>query len=368
MNSESDARFYPRVFALVTAAILALAVVRMLRPFIGAILWSVLLAFLLYPVNRSLRRGLGGRRAAAAALLTLAVIVLVVVPAFMLAVAFTAQASDLFRRLQAAAGHYQIARPSDVLRIPVVLQFLQWVETIAPVSAEQVQNWLVGAATTLLQLIVGAGGIFVVEALGTVVSLVVTLFLVFFFLRDGEDIVAHALRLVPLGAERQAQLVEHLSAVTRAVVFGSLITAVVQGILVGVAFALTSLPSPVVFGVLATVAALVPLFGTALVWVPAAGVFAIHGRWGAAMFMVAWGIVVVSGSDNLVRPLFISGRAQISTLPVFLGLAGGLSAFGPIGMVLGPVIVALALALLGFAEESQQEVRLRGEPPAPGGV
>jgi len=111
-----------------------------------------------------------------------------------------------------------------------------------------------------------------------------------------------------------------------------------------------------VFGVLAGIAALVPLFGTALVWVPAAGVFAAQDRWGAAIFMVAWGIAVVSGSENVVRPLFIGGRAQITMLPVFLGLAGGIGAFGPIGLVLGPVIVALVLALLRFAEESRPPV------------
>ena len=102
---------------------------------------------------------------------------------------------------------------------------------------------------------------------------------------------------------------------------------------------------------------------------PAAGVLAVQRRWGAAIFMVAWGVFVVSGSDNVVRPLFISGRAQISTLPVFLGLAGGLSAFGPIGIVLGPVIVALVLALLRFAEESRQPALIvgrRGAAPALG--
>jgi len=356
MSDDADARFYPRVFALVTAALLSLAVVKMLQPFTGAILWSVLLAFLLHPANRDLRRALGGRPAVAALLLTIGVIALIVLPAALLAAAFTREAAELFRRLQEAAGHYQIARPSDLLRIPVVHQFLQWTETIAPVSAEQVQAWLIAAATTVLQAAVATSGVFVVEALGTVVSLFLTLFLLFFFLRDGEEIVERALRLVPLDPERRAHLVEHLSAVTRAVVFGSLITAAVQGVLVGIAFALTRSPSPVVFGVLAGIAALVPLFGTALVWVPAAGVFAAQDRWGAAIFMVAWGIAVVSGSENVVRPLFIGGRAQITMLPVFLGLAGGIGAFGPIGLVLGPVIVALVLALLRFAEESRPPV------------
>jgi predicted PurR-regulated permease PerM len=200
---------------------------------------------------------------------------------------------------------------------------------------------------------VAGSGAFVVEAFGTIVSVVISVFLLFFFLRDGEELVERALILIPLDPGRRGALVEHLSAVTRAVVFGSLLTALAQGTLVGVAFALVQLPSPLVFGGLAAVASLVPLFGSALVWAPGAAVLAYHGRWGAATFLALWGLIAVSSADNIVRPLFISGRARITTLPVFLGLAGGISAFGPIGMVLGPVIVALALALLRFAEEAR---------------
>ena len=222
-------------------------------------------------MNRRLRDALGGRRAGAAVLLTLGFIVLLLGPALAVSVTFANQATALFKQLQATAGRYEIARPSDLLRIPFVHQFLQWAETVTPVSAEQVQEWLMSAATGLLQVAVAMSGVFVVEALGTLVSLVIMLFLLFFFLRDGEAMLDTALHLVPLDAERQGHLLLHLSAVTRAVVFGSLITAVVQGTLVGVAFALIGLPSPVVFGVLAMLAALVPLFGTALIWVPAAG-------------------------------------------------------------------------------------------------
>jgi predicted PurR-regulated permease PerM len=146
-----------------------------------------------------------------------------------------------------------------------------------------------------------------------------------------------------------------VGAVTRAVVFGSLLTALVQGALVGVGFALVGLPSPVVFGAVAAVASLIPFIGTALVWVPAAVVLFLQGRWVAGLFLVGWSVVVVSSSDNVVRPLFISGRAQIATLPVFLGLLGGLSAFGAIGLVVGPVVVALTLALLRFAGEARGE-------------
>ena len=98
-------------------------------------------------------------------------------------------------------------------------------------------------------------------------------------------------------------------------------------------------------------ASLVPLVGSSLIWVPAAFVLLAHDRAGAALFLTFWGLVVVSLVDNIVKPLVVSGRAQISTLPVLLGLIGGLATFGAIGIILGPVVIALALAFFRFAEE-----------------
>jgi predicted PurR-regulated permease PerM len=345
--------FYARVFALLTAALLGAALFRMVQPFVGAILWSVLLAFLLLPVNRALRRALRGSRTAAAMALTLGVILVLIGPASLLAFTFTRQASDLIVRLQEAADRYQMVRLSDLLRVPFVERIVRWAESVTPITAEQVEAWFVGAAKALLALLVSSGGTVVVETLSTLIGLVIMLFLLFFFLRDGEDMVERGLILVPLDSERQEQLLEQLSAVTRAVVFGSLVVALVQGTLVGISFALVGLASPVFFGGLSVIAALVPLVGSTLVWAPGAALLAYRGRWGAAIFVVLWGAVIISAADNIIRPLFISGRTQITTLPVFLGLAGGLSAFGPIGMVLGPVIVALALGLFRFAEESR---------------
>lgn len=352
MNA-SDARFYPRAFALVTAAVLAGALFLIVRPFLEAILWSMLLAFLLFPAQRALGRLMGGRFALAAILLTVATTIVLIAPAPLLAVAFASQARDLFGRLQRVVAGSGISGTGDILGIPIVSRAVGWAEAVAPVDPAQIQGWLMSGAQTLLQGLVGLSGAFVVGALNTLVGLGITLFLLFFFLRDGEGMVASAVRLIPMPPERRGHLVDHIAAVIRAVVFGSLLTALVQGVLVGVGFALVGLPSPVVFGALAAVASLIPLIGTALVWVPAAATLFLQGRWVAGLILVAWSVAVVSSADNVVRPLFISGRAQISTLPVFLGLLGGVSAFGPIGLVVGPVVVALTLALLRFAEESR---------------
>jgi predicted PurR-regulated permease PerM len=351
--SRADTVFYTRVFGLVAVSLLAVALFQILQPFVGPILWALLLAFMLDPVNRVMRRALGERRGIAALLLTLAATLLVVGPGAGLTVVFAQQAGELIGVLQNVAARYHIENAADLLRMPLLEDAVRWLSRFAPISAAQVQSWTVQGGQTLLRTLVGVSAVLLSGALGVVVNFILMLFLLFFFLRDGEEMAARAIRLVPMESERKDHLVRHLTAVTRAVVLGSLITAIVQGLLVGIALAIAGLPSPVVFGVLAAIASLVPLVGTALIWVPAAVVLLAQGHGGYALFVVLWGVLVVANADNFIRPVFISGRAQISTLPVFLGLMGGLSAFGAIGMVLGPVIVALVIALLGFVEQSR---------------
>jgi predicted PurR-regulated permease PerM len=273
------------------------------------------------------------------------------VPAALVAFLFAGQASELASRVTATASQYQIAHPSDIFRLPVLQGALHWIEERVPVTAAQVQAWIVEGVKRVLHGLASAGGSIFIGALGMLVGLVLTLFLLFFFLRDGDAMAQQLVRIVPMPEQRKRLLLEHLAAVTKAVVFGTLVTAILQGALVGAAFAFVGLPSPVVFGAVAAACSLLPVGGTAFVWGPGAIALAVGGRWGAAVFLVAWGAILVSTIDNLLRPLFISGRAQISTLPVFFGVLGGLAAFGAIGMFLGPVLVALALALLRFAEE-----------------
>jgi predicted PurR-regulated permease PerM len=353
--ASPDRVFYSRVFSLVTLSVLGLAVFWMLRPFLVPFLWAALLAVLLFPANQTLRRGLRGRNGLSALLLTGAVLLIVVFPAVVAVSLFVAQASDLVGRLQAAAKEYQIVRPADVLALPAVDHAIHWVSERLPVSGEQAQDWLIQGGQRALQVALGVAGSLFTGVLGAFANVVLGIFLFFFFLRDGERMMARGLRLIPLEERRKSHLVAHLSAVTTAVVLGSLVTAIVQGTLVGVGFAIAGLPAPVVFGALAMLASLVPVVGASLVWVPAALTLGLQHHWGWALFLTAWSIGLVHTADNVIRPLFISSRAKISTLPVFVGLLGGVSAFGAIGMFLGPVLVALVLALTEFWEEVQDE-------------
>jgi predicted PurR-regulated permease PerM len=358
--TQPQSAFYPRVFATVTAAVLGLAVFGILRPFAGALLWAALLAFLLFPLNVRLRRSLGGRNSAAALLLTLAAILMVVVPTILLGVMFATQAVALAGQLQAAAAQHPMQGPGGLSDLMDTLA--QRIGGWLPVPVEQIRASLFTAGEQLAQWAVAFGGSLFASLLGLVVATVIALFVLFFFLRDGEQMVTRAMVLVPLDDRRKMHLLSHLADITRAVVLGALVTALVQGTLAGIGFALAGVPWSIVFGVLTVGAAVVPVVGTALVWVPVAAWLGVSGHWGAALFVLIWGTAVVSTADHVVRPLFISSRAKISTLPVFIGLLGGIAAFGVTGIFLGPVVIALVLALVEFAEEARAEAHLSPGP------
>jgi predicted PurR-regulated permease PerM len=353
--------FYPRVFASVTAVVLGYAVLRIVQPFLGPVLWASLLAFLLFPLNERLRAAFRGRKAAAALLLTVASILILVLPTVVLGIVFGKQATELVGYLQTSAAQHQIQRPSDVLALPEVDRVVQWVEASLPVSADQLRDSLIAGGQQVVQTALSLGGSLFKSVFGLVISIILALFLFFFFLRDGEGMVERAMVLVPLDGRRKDQLLTHLANVIKAIVLGSLVTALAQGTLVGIGFWFAGLPTPIVFGVLAMGAALIPLVGTTIVWVPGALWLGLTGHWGAALFLVIWSVAVVSSADNVIRPLFISSQAKITTLPVFIGLLGGIGAFGAIGMFLGPVVIALVLALFEFAEEAIQEQKAAAE-------
>jgi predicted PurR-regulated permease PerM len=347
----ASSTFYPRVFALVVAAALGYALILTFAPFIGPMAWAAFLAFLLYPLNLRLRRRGGGKGVAAGVLTFLAPIV-ILLPLSALSIDFVTQISALTRKLQKSAAELDIKSLSDLQQFPWIARINVWLEAHAGISAEQIQSWLVSGTREVLTRAASMGGGFFLGALGSLLGFAIMLFLLFFFLRDGDAMVARARRLIPLDEERKGRLFRQLSGVTRAIVVGTSVTALLQGVLIGVGFTIAGLPSPVVFGVLAGLLSMLPVGGAAFVWGPAAIWLFIDGRWGYGIFMLGWGLLS-AGLDNVLRPMLISGRARISALAVFIGVLGGIPAFGSIGIIAGPVVLSLALALIEFAEEGR---------------
>ena len=342
---------YQKVFVIVVVALLAFALYGMLAPFWGALAWAIGLAFLLMPMQRWLAHKLSGRTGIAAAMITIAVPFLLAGPVLSLVAGFANQVAELLARLQQAPLRFDISLLAQLEQNPFIGRLAEWLRDNLTATSAQLQGWLISAAQMLMKSLAASGGDFLLGALNTAIHFFMMLFLLFFFLRDGRQMLARAVRLVPLDSQRRVDLLRLIGETTRAVVYGEVMTAIAQGALVGMGFAIAGLPSAVVFGVLAAFLALLPMIGAGFVWAPAVIYLAATSQWGWALFLLLWG-AGVSVSDNLLRPLLISRHAPVSTLVVFVGVIGGVSAFGMIGVIIGPVLLTVIATLLRFLDEA----------------
>src|SRR5215213_5235346 len=243
----SDRTFYAHTFSLVALFLVGYLLYLVLWPLLVPIAWAAFIAFLIYPLHARLTRRLRGRAALSAALVTTAVFLLVIGPLAGLGTAFAAQVTELARRAQSFAVEHRPSDFSDFASLPVVGPALAWVQETAGVSLAQMQTWAVDAAQTVLKVLGSLGRAAFLGALGTVVGFALMMFILFFAIRDGRAMSGALRELMPVDEKDKARLFNHLAAVTRALVYGTGVTALVQGALTGIGFALTGLPSPVVF-------------------------------------------------------------------------------------------------------------------------
>ena len=360
----NPSRYYARVFGLITFAVLAYLVVRILTPFVVPIMWGALLAFMLYPLHERLTRKRGNN--VSAGLLTVATLFTVAGPLFFFGLVVFQQAGQLLTKFQLEAENRNLPALQLVLEFKPVQLLLEKAGEFTSLSQEQILKEANNAAKDALQSAATLSTTLVVGAVDILSKFGLTLFLLFFLLRDGKGMLEQGIRLVPMTRQRKNDLTDTLGGVTRAVVLGTSITALVQGTLLGIGFAIAGLPSPLVFGVLGAVASLIPVVGTALVWVPAVLTLFAQGQTGWAIFLLLWSIVLVGGSDNVVRPLIISGNSGASTLLVFIGILGGVGVFGFAGIFMGPLVLTLAQTLLEYA--GQEIPRPSAPLPSPGAL
>jgi predicted PurR-regulated permease PerM len=342
--------FYRRCFQIALVVALAYALYAILDPLRSILGWAAVLAFILYPLHESLARRLKGRRALSAGILTALTPFLLLAPLAMLGVVFAEQVARLVAYLRTASFPSYTDVLDRLSHYRLIGGAVGWVRDNAAVSADEIQHWLTDSVQALLKTAAAMGGSVALGVFGTLVGFFMMLFLLFFFLQDGRVILQSLTRLVPVEPVRRAQLVQYLGDVTRAVVYGSAATALIQGVFVGIGFAIAGLSSPVVFGVLATIAAFLP-GGAAIVLVPAVLYLLFTGHWGWAIFLACWsGVLAIL--ENILRPLLTAHQAEVSTLAIFIGAIGGATAFGILGLVIGPVLLSFVVALVRFAQET----------------
>jgi len=342
--------FYTKAFFVALAIFVGYLLLLVLQPFAGSMAWAIFLAFILHPFHDWLTRKLGNRPNISAGIITGLTPFALLTPLTLLGLSFANQAKSLVEYLQTRDLHLNGSLLLEVEKYPVIGPVARFAREDLQLNAADMQDWLTRTAQATLHNVGSLGSGIVLGALGTLVGFFFMLFLLFFFVRDGQWMFGRLKRLIPVPEEHREQLFSHLGSVARGVFYGIGLTALVQGALVGIGFAIAGLPSPVVFGVLAAMLALLPAGGAAIVWVPAVMYLAAIGSWKMVVFMLVWGMIT-STSDNFLRPLLVSRYAPVSAFTVFVGVVGGIAAFGTIGIVVGPVFLALVEAILQYFDE-----------------
>lgn len=327
------------VLGLVALAVLVVGVVVVLWPFASAIAWSLILASATWPAHRRLRQRLGERRNLAALLMTIGLTLLVLLPTTGLSIALVGELEPVVDTLRSLASGEAPELPDWVDRVPLLRDQLEELVAVAE-QPEARREWLRGATGQLRDL--AAVGRNVLRNLAT---LFLTLFTAFFVYRDGERWLADVHRLLDrIAGGRARTLTSAVRETVKAVFYGWLMTAAAQGLAAMVGYWIAGMSAPVLLGLASGFAAVIP-FGVGLVWVPVVAVLVYQGVWWKALFLTIWFLGVVGLIDNFLRPLLISGPARVPFILVFFGVLGGLAAFGLIGLVLGPVLLAVLLAL-----------------------
>jgi predicted PurR-regulated permease PerM len=328
-----------------------------LTPFLTAITWAVILAILVYPLYAWLLQLMRGR-ASLAAIMVIAVITFVVIaPGVELARFLTEEAILL---VQSVRGLLDEDGKQGWLAKPWVQLIVGWWELVSfHLMGFNIDiNWkeiLVQGAQNSSKLLVERVTGIAQNILLFTVNFIIALVTLFFLLRDGKEFFTRLQRLLPMDREHQQRLFKNIVDAVLAVVHGSLVVGMVQGLLAGLAYYFLGVPFAVLWGVVTAFAALLPVGGSTLVSIPATIYLFLQGEPIRAIVLLAWSLGIVGTVDNVLKPLLIGNRLGLPVLFLFFGILGGLALFGALGIILGPVIFALLKALLNlYSEEYQQ--------------
>jgi predicted PurR-regulated permease PerM len=341
-----------RWLALLAATALAIYLCwLMLRPFVDVLLWAAVLVIVFYPVHQRLSKGL--RRPGLSALISsFLVTIAVLAPLAFVVVALTAEFTKAAQHLPA-----QISAALDA-NAPVTGRIVGWLERYVDIQSLRSGQFLVDQLKGMGSAIVGQSIGFLGGAIGVIVKTFFVIFTMYYLFRDGDRIVSALPEFLPLKKEQSKQIFERTRQVINASLYGVVFIAMLQGVLGGLAFWVLGLPSPILWGVVMSFVCMIPVAGSFLVWLPPAIYLALTGHWTRATLLTIWGVFVISTIDNFLRPKLIGDRTKLHELFVFFAVLGGLRVFGVLGIVLGPVVLAITLALLdtllhvGAAEEA----------------
>ncbi|TLX56136.1 AI-2E family transporter [Stutzerimonas nosocomialis] len=326
-----------------------------LLPFYGAVFWAVILAIIFAPLQRWLYKRLHNRRNLSALITLLVCLVVAVLPVIFITGLLVQEGASLYRRIQSGdldiGGYVTYAREM----LPTPLQ-------------NQLDRFGLGGDMESLRARLASGALEGSQYLATkafsfgqgtfqfFVSFFVMIYLLFFLIRDGKELVARIRKAIPLSETQKRRLFSKFTRVVRATVKGNIVVAVTQGVLGGIIFAVLGIPSASLWGVLMALLSLLPAVGAGLIWTPVAIYFLMSGAVWQGIILTLYGVLVIGLVDNILRPILVGKDTKMPDYVVLISTLGGLALFGLNGFVIGPLIAALFISTWGLFTGPQEEL------------
>ncbi|MFY9224449.1 MAG: AI-2E family transporter [Blastocatellia bacterium] len=340
-----------KAFLLVLIAFIGYLLVSLLYPFSTAILWAFTLAIVLQPWQKWLNKKISNKTVVALIGVATAVTV-IIVPLVFVSFQVTKEIKIIYR-------YFQNPQNVDALvELAKDNKVLIWLEENAGVSTNDIKESLSEKISTILNFALQYVTKIISNSFSLIINFIFTLFTLFFLLRDGDKFLHWLLKLLPISNEKKLELVERVKLVINATLFGNVIVAITQASLAGFMFYLLGVPAVLIWTVIMAILAMIPMVGTAFIWVPTAIWLFLTGSIAKAIILVVWGIFVVGLIDNILRPMLVGRQTNLPTIVTFYSVLGGIRIFGPLGLVLGPLIVASFVTLLNFIFPNNEEIKL----------
>lgn len=311
----------------------------MLRPFMGVLAWAIVLVIVFQPVHKEIARRT--RRRSLSALISCVLVVLVVVlPLTLIAVAVAQEFGKVAPNLPTSLSQLFSQQPAALGR------FSGWLQNRFGIDLVGLQDFFIQQFQNVSERLVGASFSVAGNIVSGIVKAFFVIFTMYYLFRDGDKIVDRLPDALPLTRPQSEAIILRTQQVVAASVYGVVTIAALQGLLGGLAFWILGIPSPVLWAVLMAFVCMIPVAGSFLVWLPISIYLMLTGNWTRALLLILWGALVISTIDNFVRPKLVGGQTKLHELFIFFSVLGGISVFGLLGLVLGPVVLAITLGLL----------------------
>lgn len=329
------------LFGLILLAVMIGLGIEVVKPFWAPLAWAAILAYLTAPIYRRVLRLVKGRPSLAAGLTTTLMIAILLVPISFFLIRLPHELAESYHELSTVFDE-PLVLPQWLTRIPILGAVLDEALTNfwndPEIRKQQFKDWLEPWSRELASVIGRLGR--------NIAQLAVAIVVLFFLYRDGDSALQQLrLALRKVVGHMADKYFQAIGDTTRAVVFGLIVSALAQGIIAGIGYQIIGVGTPILLGSLTAVTALVPFLGTVAVWGPIGIGLLLAGRVSTGLALLAWGTFIVNPTDNILKPLLISGATDVPLAVVVVGVMGGLLAFGLIGLFLGPLILSVLLAV-----------------------